>query len=135
VTVADDNVDLVRKGYAAFAAGDLDALGEVMSPDVVHLAPGSNRTSGEYRGQEQVFGLYGMLFELSGGTFAIELVRAEAKGDDQVVARHHGTAKREDGETYEGDSTIVFTIVDGKATLLDESHDDQAAVDAFWGPA
>jgi hypothetical protein len=131
MTSADDNVDLVRKGYAAFAAGDLDALAEVMSPDVVHLVPGSNQTSGEYRGHDDVFGLYGKLFELTDGTFAIEFVSAEPKGDDQVVARHHGTAVHH-GKAYEGDATIVFTVVDGKATLLDESHDDQAAVDAFW---
>jgi uncharacterized protein len=128
----DDNAELVEKGYAAFSAGDLDALAVVMSPDVVHRSPGSNRTSGEYKGRDEVFGLYGRLFELSGGTFAIQLVSTEPRGDDQVVARHH-SAGTVDGRTYEGDSTIVFTIVDGKATLLDESHDDQAAVDAFWG--
>ncbi len=79
-----------------------------------------------------MFGLYGKLFELSDGTFHLELVSTEPKGDDQVVARHRGGGTR-NGQTYEGDSTIVFTIVDGKATLLDESHDDQAAVDTFWG--
>jgi uncharacterized protein len=132
MSTADDNEEIVRKGYAAFSAGDLDALAEVMSPDVVHLAPGSNLTSGEYRGRDEVFGLYGKLFELSDGTFHLELVSTEPKGDDQVVARHRGGGTR-NGQTYEGDSTILFTIVDGKATLLDESHDDQAAVDEFWG--
>ena len=132
MTIADDNVELVEKGYAAFSSGDLDALAQVMSPDVVHLAPGSNQTSGEYRGRDEVFGLYGKLFELSDGTFTIELDRAEPRGDDQVVARHHGRATR-NGRTIDTRSTIVFTIVDGKATLLDESHDDQAAVDEFWG--
>ncbi len=50
MSTTDDNEEIVRKGYAAFSAGDLDALAEVMSPDVVHLAPGSNQTSGEYPG-------------------------------------------------------------------------------------
>ena len=44
-----------------------------------------------------------------------------------------GVVARVNGHDVRGHSTIVFTIVDGKATLLDESHDDQAAVDAFWG--
>ena len=132
MSTADDNIQLVEKGYAAFSAGDLDALGKIMAPDVVHRAPGSNRTSGEYRGQDEVFDFYGKLFELSDGTFQVELVSAEPKGDDQVVARHQGGGTVE-GRTYDGTSTIVFTIVDGKATLLDESHDDQAAVDEFWG--
>jgi len=132
MTTADDNVEIVRKGYAAFSSGDLEALGALMSPDVVHRAPGSNRTSGEYKGQDEVFGFYGKLFELSDGTFQVELVSAEPQGDDKVVARHRGGGTV-DGREYRGDSTIVFTIVDGKAALLDESHDDQAAVDEFWG--
>jgi ketosteroid isomerase-like protein len=131
MSTAEDNVELVEKGYAAFSTGDLDALGAVMAPDVVHRAPGNNLTSGEYRGQEELFGFYGKLFELSDGTFNIELVSAEPKGDDQVIARHRGGGTR-NGRTYEGTSTIVFTIVDGKATLLDETHDDQAAVDDLW---
>ena len=46
--------------------GDLRAL---YTPDVVHRQPGNNQTSGEHKGVDNVMGLYGQLFELSGGTF------------------------------------------------------------------
>jgi ketosteroid isomerase-like protein len=32
--VSEANVELVKRGYAAIAAGDLEAVGELMAPDV-----------------------------------------------------------------------------------------------------
>jgi len=129
--MAHPNEDLVRKGYEAFSQGDLETLGEVLSADVVHSVPGDSLISGEYKGQDEVFGLYGKLFELSGGTMQVELQDVRAEGDDTVVARHRGTATRGD-KTLDEMGTIVFTIEDGKAVRLDESFDNQAAEDAFW---
>lgn len=129
--MAHPNEDLVRKGYDAFSRGDLEALGEIFAADVVHSVPGDNLISGEHKGQDEVFALYGKLFELSDGTMKVELQDVRAEGDDKVVARHRGTATRGDKKLDEM-ATIVFTVEDGKAVRLDESFDDQAAEDAFW---
>ena len=82
--MAHPNEDLVRKGYAAFSSGDMETLGSIMTPDVVHAVPGNNLTSGEHTGQEAVFAMYGQLFELSDGTVQVDLqdVTAEATGGD-----------------------------------------------------
>ena len=125
------NEDLVRKGYAAFSNGDMDTLGQIMAPDVVHVNPGDNPVSGEYKGQDEVFGFYGQLFELTGGTVELEVLDVTAEGDDKVIARHHNRAKRGD-KVLDDISTIEFTIKDGMVTRLDETNDDQAAEDAFW---
>ena len=125
------NETLVRRGYEAFSAGDMDTLSTLMAPDVVHQTPGSNQLSGEHKGQGDVFAMYGQLFELSGGTLKVELLEARAEGEDRVVTRHRSTAAR-DGKELDVEQTIVFTIVDGKITRLDEETDDVDAEDEFW---
>ncbi len=129
--MAHPNEDLVRAGYDAFTSGDMEALGKLMAPDVVHAVPGNNLTSGEYQGQEAVFGMYGQLFELSDGTMSVELLEANADGDDKVVAKHRTQAKR-GGNSLDVVQTLEFTIADGKIARLDESSSDLAAEDAFW---
>lgn len=129
--MAHPNEELVRKGYEAFSNGDLETLGGIFSADVVHSVPGDNLISGDHKGQDEVFALYGKLFELSDGTMKVELLDVKADGDDKVVARHRGTATRGDKQLDEI-ATIVFTIEDGKAVRLDESFENQAAEDAFW---
>jgi ketosteroid isomerase-like protein len=125
------NEDLVRRGYEAFSSGDMETLGGLMTPDVVHSVPGDNLTSGEHKGQDEVFAMYGQLFELSDGTVQVELVDVTAKGDDKVLANHHTTAKR-GGNSLDVDQSIEFTIKVGKITRLDETSADDAAEDAFW---
>jgi hypothetical protein len=125
------NEDLVRKGYDAFTSGDMEALGKLMKPDVVHSVPGNNPTSGEHKGQDAVFAMYGQLFELSDGNMEVELLEVTAQGDDKVVSKHNARAKRGDKD-LDVVETLEFTIEDGKIARLDESTSDQAAEDAFW---
>ncbi len=125
------NEDLVRKGYDAFTSGDMDTLTTLMTDDISHTAPGNNPTSGEHEGHDDVFKMYGDLFERSGGTLEIELLDVTAKGDDKVVSRHHATAQRGD-KKLDVEETLEFTIVGGKIAHIDESSSDVGAEDAFW---
>lgn len=131
--MANDNEGLVRKGYEAFGRGDMDTLAQLMADDVVHTFPGTNQVSGEHKGRDAAFAMYGKLFELSGGTFRADLRSATAKGDDTVVAKHGHVAER-DGKTIDVEETLTFTIEDGQMTRLESSFQggDQAAVDDFW---
>ena len=129
--MATANEELVRKGYVAFSTGDMETLGKLMKPDVVHSVPGNNLTSGEHQGQDAVFAMYGQLFELSGGTLTVELQEANAAGDSKVSAKHRARAKRGD-KTLDVIQTIDFTIDGDQIARLDESTVDQAVEDAFW---
>jgi ketosteroid isomerase-like protein len=129
--MATANEQVVKDGYAAFSAGDMDALRDLMVPDMVHNVPGDNAISGEYKGIDNVLGLYGKLFELTDGTMSVTLNSTTAKGDDHVIAKHTGKAER-NGKTLDSDATLDFTIKDGKIARIDESNDDQGAEDAFW---
>jgi hypothetical protein len=124
------NEDIVRQGYAAFTSGDMEALGALMTPDVVHSVPGNNPTAGEHKGQDEVFGMYGQLFEISGGTLEVELLEVTPQGD-KVISKHSAKARRGD-KTLDVVETLEFTFQGGKISRLDESTSDEAAEDAFW---
>ncbi len=130
--MAHPNDELIRRGYKAFSAGDMDTLAEIMSPDVVHSVPGNNQISGEHKGRDAVFAMYGKLFDLTGGNMEVELEDVEVDGDNRVITTHHNTAERGD-KKLDSRSNLDFTIENGKITRIDESNDDQAAEDAFWG--
>jgi ketosteroid isomerase-like protein len=125
------NEDTVRRGYEAFGQGDMDTLRSIMTPDVVHSVPGNSRVSGEHKGIDEVLGFYATLFELTGGTLKAEVQSTSADGPDKVVAVHKLNAQRGD-KNYDRDETLVFTLVGGKISRLDEQHGDQGAFDDFF---
>ena len=129
--MAGSKEDIVRQGYRAFGEGDMDTLRSIMTPDVVHSVPGNNQTAGEHKGIDEVLGLYGQLFELSGGSLSVDLKSVTTQGD-KVVAVHHAKAER-DGRSLDTDETLEFSFSGEKISRLDETTADQAAEDAFWG--
>jgi ketosteroid isomerase-like protein len=129
--MAESREDIIRRGYKAFGEGDMATLGSLYTPDVVQRQPGNNQTSGEYRGVDNVLGLYAKLFELSGGTFTADLKSVKTEGD-KVVSVHHAKAERE-GKTLDVDESIEFTFSGDKISLLALTTGDEAAEDAFWG--
>lgn len=131
--MAQSNEELIRRGYQAFGAGDLDTLSSLMAHDVVHAIPGNNRFSGEHKGREAVLDLYRQIHEESGGTYRADLRSVSARGDHQVMSVHRGTAQRE-GRTLDTTETLTFTIEDGVITHIESSFspEDEVAEDAFW---
>jgi len=83
---AQSNAEAMRKGYAAFSRGDMDLLrNELFAADIVWHQGGKNQTAGDYRGADAVIGLFGKLFQLTDGTFRVELHDVLASEDHVVV--------------------------------------------------
>ncbi|MEN8651594.1 nuclear transport factor 2 family protein [Streptomyces sp. 21So2-11] len=122
---------LVRRGYAAFGAGDVDTLASLMTSDVVHHVPGNSPISGHHKGREAVLELYRRLGELTNGTMRVELGSVLADGRGHVMSFHTSRADRNDRgiEIREG---LFFTIVGGKISDIDECTEDIDVSDAFW---
>jgi len=87
----------------------METFRSIYTPDVVHHQPGHNKTSGEYKGVDNVLGLYGQFFELSGGTMTVDLTSVKTQGD-KVVTVHHTKAER-DGKTLDADENIEFNVL------------------------
>lgn len=129
--MADANEQLVRDGYDAFSSGDMEKLGALFAADAVHSIPGNNQLTGDYKGVDEILGFYGKLFEITGGNMAVELKSVKVDGD-RVASVHRATAAIADRK-LDGETTLEFTISDGKIARIDEKPHDQAAEDAFWG--
>ena len=124
------NVAQLRRGYEAFAKGDLDTLGELFDPGVVWHTLGHNPLSGDYKGQDEVFGFFGKVSELSGGTFQLDLHGVFAD-DEHGVVLVHARGER-DGKTLDMNEVHVFHFKDGKTSEFWGFEEDQRAADEFW---
>jgi ketosteroid isomerase-like protein len=61
------HVDVFMRTYAAFTAGDMEALAELFAEDVVWHTPGRNPLSGDYERCDATFTSFAREFKLSGG--------------------------------------------------------------------
>jgi hypothetical protein len=123
------NIALLRRGYGAFASGDMETLRELIAPDVIWHSGGHNQLSGDYKGIDETLGLFARFFELTGGDQRQELHDLLANDEHGVVLlkQHIG---RPDGRSYDGNDVHVFHISEGKVTEFWLHPGDQAAADA-----
>jgi ketosteroid isomerase-like protein len=128
--MAHPNEALVRKGYEAFAKGDMQTLGELFAEDVVWNIPGKNPLAGTRKGQQEVFEQFGQIAEMTGGNFGIEIHDILAN-DEHTVALVTTKGSR-DGKSIEDHQVHVFHIRDGKVTEYWGHPTDQYAIDEFW---
>jgi ketosteroid isomerase-like protein len=120
---------LVRQGYDAFIAGDMEWLNEHLADNIVWHVPGSSVLSGDYRGREETLGFFAKSVQAAIPSFDIHDVVAS---DDHAIALLTVTFKRNDnGQSFEGRSIQVFHIENGKALESWFMNEDQAALDSF----
>jgi ketosteroid isomerase-like protein len=124
------NEDLIRKGYAAFLSGDMATLNDLFADDIVWHAPGRNPLAGTYRGKEEVLAFFQKVFEMTGGTFKLD-IHAVLADDKHAVVLARATAERA-GKKLDDNSVQVFHISDGKVTEQWLHPGDVYAGDEFW---
>ncbi len=127
---AAENADVVRRGYEAFSAGDLQTLGALFGEDAVWHVPGHGVLSGTKRGRETILGYFRELGERSQGSLQVT-VRDVVGGENHTVGIHHAQAER-DGKTLDQDTAAVFVLRDGKVVECREFFEDTAKSDDFW---
>ena len=129
--MAHPNEALVRRGYEAFATGDMATLNELFADDIVWHVPGRSQLAGDFRGKEEVFGNFQKVAELTGGTFKLD-IHAVLADDEHAVVLARAMGERE-GKTLNDNSVQVFHIKDGKVTEQWLHPGDTYASDDFWG--
>jgi uncharacterized protein len=126
------NEDLLREAIAAFQQGDLEALqNKYFAEDIRFHSSGRSPISGDYEGVAQVFGLFGRLFELSGGTLSIDL-HDVAANDEHGFALLTVRAEREGRQLADNEVLVAHPNADRKAAEIWIQAGDQYAVDEFW---
>ncbi len=120
----------MRKGYEAFAVGDLATVMTIFDEDIVWHSPGRSPLAGDFRGHQQVTEFFGRIFDLSGGTFKNEIHDILAN-DEHGVVLLRATAQR-DGKSFDATGCHVWHLRDGKATEFWNLTLDSYAADEFW---
>jgi ketosteroid isomerase-like protein len=120
---AQDNKELIERGYAAFSAGDIDTVMSMFDDDIEWVQPGDSSVSGTFHGKTEVTEHMGRLAEKS---LAVKLIQLVAEGDT-VVAITEVTAGGETGEDAD-----VFTVRNGK-TVRAQIHGDTSLLERVYG--
>jgi ketosteroid isomerase-like protein len=128
--MTDSNVDILRRAYEAFAAGDVPTVLGLFSPDITWHVPGRSPLSGDYNGHDDVLGFFAKSMELSGGTVRVDVDDLIASGDT-VVALTTVSASR-NGQSWASPEVHLWHVRDGKAVAFHEFQGDQQTEDEFW---
>ena len=125
------NVTRIKDGYAAFAKGDFAVLNDLFADDVVWHIGGRSQLTKDYRGRDDVYGFFGRLLELTGGSFHIDL-HAIFADDEHGVALVASSASR-GGKSVIINEAHVFHLHDGRVTEFWDGSTDQYAFDELIG--
>ncbi len=125
--MAHPNEDLLRRGYEAFGSGDMDTVRETLSPDIVWHVAGNGQLSGDYRGIDDVLGLFGRLFEMTQGNFRFDIHDIIANDTHGVVLATLTASVG--GKDITDRQVHVWHAQDGRGTEFWGYAEDQAALD------
>jgi ketosteroid isomerase-like protein len=126
------DADVVRAGFAAFAAGDLATFAEMFHPDATWNHRNDDRLGGVHHGREGIVGFITESGRLTAGTLRAvpEAVMPDGQGRVAVLTRVSGT--RPDGRTFEDPQILLFAVEAGRVRSVDQFVGDPDAVTAFW---
>jgi uncharacterized protein len=126
---ATENATRVRKGYEAFNHGDVAALTDLFTEDIVWHFPGASKLGGDHIGRDATLSVLGGYGAASDGTLKATVVDVMAS-DDHVSGIAIDTASA-GGKTLNVRSTVVFAMQGGKVTEAWHYVNDVLALDAF----
>ncbi|WP_024365963.1 nuclear transport factor 2 family protein [Arthrobacter sp. TB 26] len=127
---AAENVELVRRGFEAFNAGDMASLSELFAEDAAWHVAGSGVLSGTKQGRGAILAYFGELGARTQGSFQAT-VQDLVGGEDHTVAIQQ-THAQANGKTLDMAAVITFVVRDGKVTEGREFFEDTGKADDFW---
>jgi hypothetical protein len=120
---------LAKVAWEAVSIGDVDALSEVFSDELVWHASGRGPRSGSYRGRDAVLAYLASIGDAADrfdSTLEHVLV-----GDDLVAVLFRVSGARK-GRDLDTGFILIFRIADSKIAEVWAVPRDQYAVDEFW---
>jgi uncharacterized glyoxalase superfamily protein PhnB/ketosteroid isomerase-like protein len=127
--VAQRNIELARKGYAAFNSGDVDAVMNLLADDVVWHVFGSGPLAGDHKGKQAVMELFGNYLQLldSQSTEVHDIL-----ANDQHTVVMAILALTRGGQSIEHRITdVIHPDPEGRVQEFWRFFDDQGKADAF----
>ena len=132
VMATEADVAVVRRFYAALAAGDLVTAENCFHETAVWHVPGNSRISGSHRGWPAIRDNFlAKLRSLSGGSFRAEFLDL-AVGAEYVVAVGKGIAQH-DGRRLDASVCQLMRVQDGRIAEVRGHYWDARALEVFFG--
>jgi ketosteroid isomerase-like protein len=128
--ISKEDIELVRTGFDAFVAGNVEWLNGHLHENVIWHVAGDSALSGEYRGREEVLAFLAKSVQVAVPEFAIHDIAA---GDDHVAALLDVTWRRPDGERFASRAVQVFHVDQGRTLESWLMVEDQSGLDRFLG--
>ena len=126
-----ENVQLVKNGYAAFARRDIQGLLALFAEDIEWVIPGAGLPlSGTYRGHAGVASFFQKLAAES-EILAFEPREFVAEGDRVLVVGWERAKVKATNRMFQADWVMAFTVQNGKVTKFHEYSDTQAIAEAY----
>lgn len=129
---AQENVDLVKQGYAAFNIGNIEGLLSLFAEDIEWTLPSVEGVpfGGTYKGRGQVAEFFKTL------TTAEDILEFTQENfiaqDDKVVVTGRSKARaKSTGRTLETAYVHIFTVSGGKVQKFIEYFDTAAIANAY----
>jgi ketosteroid isomerase-like protein len=128
--MAHSNEGLLRRGYEAFAAGDIQTVLGILADDIAWHIGGENQISGDYHGHDEVVGFFGRLVEVTNGTFRLDVEQYLAN-DTHGAVLCTAYAARDNRELVMRE-VHTWRLADGKATEFWGFVWDDEVADSFF---
>lgn len=125
-----ENVELVRRGYTAFNAGDMTTLSDLFAEDAIWHVAGNGVLSGTKQGRDAIMSYFGELGARSQGSFKANL--QDVVGGEKYTVGIQQTQAQGNGKTMDLATVITFVVRDGKIVEGREFFEDTAKADDFW---
>ena len=131
-TAAQADVDVVRAGFEAVAAGDIMAFAAGFHADATWNHRNPDSLGGIKHGIDQILGFLAASMEMTAGTLrpVPQLYLPNGAGHVAVLTRISG--ERPDGRTFDDTQILYFQLEDGKIRSVDQFIGDPPAVTEFW---
>lgn len=126
------DIDAVRGGFAAVAAGDLPGFATAFHPDATWNHRNDDLLGGIKHGVDEIVDFLAESMTLTAGSLrpVPEIFMTDGAGHVAVLTRISRT--RPDGRTFDDTQVLLFTMEQGLARSVDQFVGDPAAVSAFW---
>ena len=125
------NVGLIRSAYEAFAKMDVATLTERIAENATWHVTGHHAFSGDYKGRDQILGLFATLAQDTGGTLSLEVHDILANDGHGIVLLREKAQRK--GQNLDANEVHVYHMDhEGRATEFWEFPEDQRSYDAFW---
>jgi uncharacterized protein len=126
-----ENVQIVKDGYAAFGRGDIQGLLALFAEDIEWIVPGEGfPLAGTYRGHAAAADFFQKVSEMVEFS-SLEPREFVAQGDRVLAVGFESGRVKATNRTFEGHWIMAFTVRNGRVTNVREYVDTQVWARAF----